>query len=257
MQISNFHKENKIKDAVVLSFLIFVVLLIVWFVASPGDSFAQLSFVGNNIKCFYVKNVKKEDVDEWKFHRNNAVCLAKMKNKEAALSEIELAIKTFPTVQSDYEYYKLYKESALIKLYFKDYQGALNDYLKLPNLNITDKLRVAMLFKEVDNNKEAAKYCNSILNTDVTAYAGYACLADVYANIGKYNSSVRIYDLLISRTNENPLYFIERAEYKKLAGDFQGYEEDLATAKTLSNTVKLDFNLLEKIINPVILDIDI
>lgn len=256
MNIGNFNDQNKMKDAIALFFIVLFVLFCVWMLFSPGDKLAQFSFIGNKIKLCWAKNVQKVDVDEWKFHRNNAICLAKMKNKDAALREMDLALKTITVSESDYEYYRLCKDSAMVRLYFKDYAGALDDYLKLPNLSLVDKLKVAMLFKKVDNNKEAAKYCNEILNTDTTAYAGYACLADIYANVGKYDVSVRIYDLLISRTSKNPLYFVDRANYKKLAGDFQGYEDDLATAKGINSVVKLESNLLENVINPKALDID-
>lgn len=256
MNIGNFNNQNKTKDAIALSVIVFVVIFAIWMILAPGDKLAQFSFIGNNIKRCYAKNVQKQDVDEWKFHRNNAICLAKMKNKDGAFREINLAVKTISSSENDYEYYRLYKDRAMLRLYFQDYSGALDDYLRLPSLSLVDKLKVAMLFKKIDNNKEAAKYCNDILNTDMTAYAGYACLADVYANVGKYDSSVKIYDLLISRANKNPVYYTNRAEYKKLAGDFQGYEEDLATAQSMTDIVKVDSNLLENVINPKVLDID-
>lgn len=257
MNIGNFNNQNKTKDAIALSVIVVIVLFVIWMIFSPGDRFAQFSLIGNKIKLCWAKNIQKEDVEEWKFHRNNAICLAKMNNKTGALREMDLAVKTITVSESDYDYYRLYKDRAMVRLYFKDYSGALNDYLRLPNLSMFDKLKVAMLLKKADNNKEAAKYCNEILNTDMTAYAGYACLANVYANVGKYESSVKIYDLLISRTTKNPVYFLDRAEYKKLAGDFQGYEEDLATAKSITNMVKIDSNLLENAINPKTIDIDL
>lgn len=253
--IGNFNNDKRKADLRTLLIIVFGALLTLWLVTPPGNKFAQLCFYGNNTKFVIAKYVQKVDVDEWIFHRNNAVYLAKMNNKRSALKEINLAFKTIPSYVDDSKYYALCRDSAIIKLYLKEYSAALNDFQKLPSRNMVDNLRVAMLYRKLGNYKEAARSCNEILKVDYEAYSGYACLASLYGDKGRYSTSIKIYDLLISRNSNRGKFYLDRAEYKKLQGDLDGYNNDVKKAESLNANIESNLNILEDAINPKSLDL--
>lgn len=249
--ISNFNKKNKKDDVIRLLCLVIVIVLVVWFCSPPKDKVAQLSYCGNNIKFLLAKlTTPKEKFNEWIFHRNNAVYLTKMDNKISALTEMDKAIKTFPSSMPDEKLFDLYKERAQIRLYFGKYDGALSDYLRVKNPGLMDKFRIALLYKNKGNYQEALSYCNSILSTDPNAYIGYACLADMYASVEKFDYAIKAYDILIDRTRGRARYFADRAKYKEKTGDIEGATADIASAKELSPNVDLDFNIVEEALHP-------
>ena len=150
----------------------------------------------------------------------------------------------------------LYRDRAMIRLYFKEYKGALEDFLKLPQLDFNDRLKVAQLYKKIGNNKYALSYCNSILDIDPQAYAGYACIADVYATAGKPHVSVKVYNMLIDRVPNRSKYYLDRAHYKKICGDIEGANIDLEQAEIYSTSLRgSNFSIIEDAINPKTLEL--
>lgn len=249
--ITNFNEKNRKDDIKILCLLITIFFVIAWLCTPPGNKFAQICFYGNNTQFLIAKMTKKkEELEAWKFHRNNAVFLAKMERKDAALREIDKAIYLLPNYASEKEIETLYADRALIRLYFGETKDALDDYLRLSNPSIVDKFRIALLLKNKGHNKQALSYCNSILHTDPTAYYGYACIADVYASVGNYKTSVRVYDLLLDRTKNRAIYYVDRAEYRLKLGDLAGYNEDIKKAQELSPNIKIKSSVIEDILNP-------
>ena len=256
--ITNYNNKNRKDDVKILSIIIFCFIAVVWLCTPPGNKFAQICFYGNNTQHFVAKMTKsKEELDEWKFHRNNAVYLAQMERKNSSLESMDKAIKTLPSYMSEGEVAQLYYDRANLRLYWGDYKGALDDYLKVTYPGLLDKFKIALLYKKAGNNKYALSYCNSILDTDPQAYVGYACMADVYAGAGKYNTSIKIYDLLIDRTHERARYYADRAVYKKKAGDISGYKADLNKARSLTPKIEEDISIMKDTLHPKKLNIDV
>ena len=260
--ITNFKKSNKKDDMKLLVYIIVGFLFVVWLCTPPGNKFLQMCFWGNNTKFLIAKLTNNYASTEYIFHRNNAVYLAKMyKKKDKALKEMNKAIETLPSFASETELNTLYKERAYIRLMDGDYKGALNDFInggvKAGNLAFNENLTVAMLFKEAGNYREAMSYCNNILNTDNKAYAGYACLADLYNSIGRYDISVRVWDLAIDRKKNNARAYADRALVKKQLGDMEGYNADIKTAKEYLPTIDLEESIIEETLHPKILMLSI
>lgn len=257
---NKYYSKKRVKnnDAKVLSTIITVFLFVTWLCTPPGNKFAQLCFYGNNTQYFIAKLTKTpEELNEWKFHRNNAIYLAKMDDKYASLKEINQAINTLPSYASDNEYSNLYSDRAQIRLYFREYKGALDDYLKVTDPSILDMFKIALLYKENGNNQFALSYCNNILNLDSNAYIGYACIADIYAGVGKYKTSVKIYDILISKRKNRAQYYADRSYYKTKAGDKVGALKDMEKAKELSPFVNKEITIIEETLRPKRLNLTI
>lgn len=249
--ITNFNQKNRTNDIKLLCLLIVTLLIVVWFCTTPGSKFAHLCFYGNNTQFFIAKLTKPaEELDEWIFHRNNAIYLTQMERKKMALKEIDLAMKTLPSYVADSEVSKLHSERAQIRMFWGDYKGALNDMMKVKDPTIPERFRLALLYKKQGNNKYALSYCNSIMNTDPEAYAGYACLADVYAGAGRYGTSVKVYNMLFDRTEPRGRYYADRAFYKKKAGDITGYYDDMKKAKELTPNIENEASIVEETMNP-------
>ncbi len=249
--ITNFNSQNRAADIKALKVIIAIFLFVVWLCTPPGNKFMQICFWGNNTQYFVAKMTVPESVDEWIFHRNNAIYLAGMDNKKASMIEMNKALATIPTYASDKQLSDLYKDRAQLRIYFKDYKGALNDYARVStDLSMTDRLKVAVLYKVNGNNKYALSYCNSILDVDPQAYAGYACIADIYDFVGRPDASVKVYDLLIDRVPNRAKYYADRALFKQKAGDADGYNQDMNKAKELSPSVNTKFTLIEDTLYP-------
>ena len=253
--IRNFKEEERKKDLIVLLILIAVFMIVVWLCTPSGTKFVRLAFWGSNIRLSWAKLTDNADATEWIFHRNNAVYLSKMKNKDGSFAEIDKAIMTFPSYQSENNLEQLYKDRAIIRLYWKDYDGALEDYLRLHTLDFMDNLRVALLLRESRKYKEALSYCNNILYLDPTAYAGYACIASLYDDVGKYDVAAKVFDILILKVPNKAKYYADRAMYKRKAGDEDGYNKDIAKAKELSPAINFNYSLIDEIMNPKILQL--
>ena len=237
--------------------IIAIVLVVFYFAMPPHNKIAQWGFVFNNIARFFESSPANMEKTEYLFHRNNAIYLVRMDNKIAALREMDKAVATFPVSLPDEQLYSLYSERAKVRLYYGDYKGALTDYLRNPNPNMNDMLKIAMLFKKEGKRKTAVSYCNKIIEMDIRAYAGYACMADVYADAGKYESSVTIMDLLIDRCPNKAKYHWDRAMYKEKVGDIKGAEEDRKKADELSAGYVNTNSITEEALKPKVLDLTI
>ena len=256
--ITNFKQRTKKDDIKLVVWLIVGFLLVVWFCTPPGNKFLQVCFWGNNTQMFIAK-LKHEDTNEYIFHRNNAVYLAKMfpKDNKKAIVEMDKAIATLPNYAKEEELLTLYRERAQIHMFLGNYKQALNDYARIKNPGFNDYLRIAMLYKIAGNYRVALSYCNSILSIDNTAFAGFACLADIYDTVGYTESAIRVWDLAFDRRKNLPRGYLSRALLKKKIGDMKGYEEDLAKAREYSPSIRLDDSIINDTIHPKILSLTI
>lgn len=255
--IKNLKPETKKNDAKILAWVIIGFLFVVWLCTPPGNKFMQVCFWGNNTQFMIAKLQNKDETTAYKFYRNNAIYLAKMDMKKKALAEMDTAIKSLPAYMPDGTLESLYRDSAQLKLFYQDYRGALNDYTKVKNLEFNDYFKLAMLYKVNGNNKYAVQYCNKIISIDSTAYAGYLCLADVYAGIGRADASVRIFDLLIDRVPNRAKYYADRANYKLIIGDKRGNFEDMEKAKELAPHMNFNTSLVKETLEPKVLTLTV
>ena len=257
--IKNFNKPSRKDDIKLLSWIIAGFIFVAWLCTPPGNKFLQMCFWGNHVKYFTAKLMRPTEVNDYIFYRNNAIYLAKMykKNPERAVAEMNKAISSVPAYISDEELNSLYKERAQIKLFAGDFSGALDDFLHSGKISFMDNLTVAMLLKERGRYKLAGSYCNEILNADSTAYAGYACLSELYVSLGRHDVAQRIWDLAIDRKKNNPRAYMDRAKVKKLSGDIKGYEADVAKAKEYLPTIKEEDSIIYDALHPKILTLQI
>ena len=242
-------QTDRSNDVKIIVYMVVAFLFVAWLCTPPGNKFAQVCLFGNNTRHVLAKIFKPDEATEYIFHRNNVMYLLDMDDKKAALKEMDKAIESLPDYISDNVLYDLYRDRGLVKLYCGDYKGALNDYLKIGNPNADDLFRTALLLKKRGLYKEGMKYCAKLIDMDSSSYPGFACLADIYAAAGKPASSVRAWDILIERY-KRPVYYVERANYKKLIGDNIGYNEDIKTAQTASPNIDIKYSLAEESLYP-------
>ena len=257
MLMKRINNKNRKDDIKLLCLLILSFIFIIWLCTPPGNKFAQACFWGNNTKLFVAKLFNNTEVKEYLIHRNNAVYQVKMNNKQAALAEIDKAIVLAPSYLNNNAFNNLYKDRAEIRLFYGDYKGALNDFLRIQNQDFMTTLKIGLLYRELGNYKVAASYCNNAILMDSATYVGFACLADIYAKHNKYRISVSLFDLLIDRVKNNPYYYYERASYKKIVGDIEGYNADMAQAKELLPSIKSKSSAMENLIKPKTLSLSI
>jgi len=256
--ITNFKKQSRKDDVKLLVYFILGLLLLAWFCSPPGNKFLQLCFWGNNTKFFFSKLVNGSQSTEYLFHRNNAIYLAKMyPNRPTALKEMDKAIATLPTSASDAELKSLYKDRAEIKLFLGDQKGALSDYVNSGSIGFNDSLKVAMLFRTVGNYREAMTYCNAILNQDYQAYAGFACMSNIYLSVGRPDIALNVWNLAIDRNKSNSRAYVDRAHVKKAMGDLNGYNDDIKIAKQFSPGIDIEASIVEEALHPKILTLTI
>lgn len=255
---TNYIQKDRKDDTKILIKIILGFLFVAWLCTPPGNKFLQICFLGNNIKYNVMRIVKPSHTNEYLHHRNNAIYLAKMyPNKDKAIKEMNLAINALPKYAPDSELKSLYKDRGEIKLYQGDKKGALSDFMLSGQIYFSDYLKVAMLFKTIGKYREAMLYCNSILNQDASAYAGFACIADIYKSVNRPDLALRAWDLAIDRNNHNPRAYIDRAKVKKSMGDLVGYDEDIKVAKTYSPTIDIDSSIIDETLAPKILALNI
>lgn len=239
MAIDNFKIGNRRDDIKILITIIFSFLIVAWLLTPPGNKFLQVCFWGHNAQYLITSIVDKESIEEYRFYWKNAIYLTNFNDKKA-ISEMDKAILAIPKYFSEKQAEILYKERAKIKLWFKDYKGALDDYLRVNSLDKDDILRIAFLFNSQGKHSLAVSYCNRLLNIELGNEDAYACIADIYASAGKYNSSVKVFDYLINRGETKPEYYIIRSNYKKLAGDTLGESLDREKALELDSSIQLE-----------------
>ncbi len=255
--IENLKPKQKKNDAKILAWIIIGFIFVVWLCTPPGNKFMQIAFWGNNTKLMIAKMQHKEETTAYKLIRNNAVYLARMGMKDKALQEMDKAIQSLPAYMPENILESLYRDRATLKLYYRDYKGALNDYTKIKSLEFNDYFKIAMLYKVNGNNKYAAQNCSKIISLDSTAYAGYLCLADVYAGVGRVDAAVNIMGLLIDRAPNRAKYYADRAAYKLEMGDKRGHYEDMEKAKELAPHMDFDSSLVKETLEPKVLTLTI
>ena len=231
---TNFNKYTRQDDIKFLTRVIIAFLFIVWLCTPPGNKFLQICFWGNNTQLAIAKLTNKAETTEYIYHRKNAIYYTKINDKRLAFKSIDKAIATVPNYISESIILDLYKDRALISIYFKEHQIALNDLLRLKGLDVYDNLRIAMLLKEKGQLNMALSYCNNILALNTSNYSAYSCMADVYAAAGRYDTSIKLFDLFMQNSRNVGTYYVERAYYKEKAGDFIGAEEDKNAARQLN-----------------------
>ena len=239
MEINNFKIGNRKDDIKILFMIIFIFFFIVWLLTPPGNKFVQVCFWGHNVQYVVTKIVDKNATEEYLFYWKNAVYLAQLKDRKA-ITEINKAIQKAPRYLSKEEINNLYRDEANINIIFKQYLDALNAYLKLKNFESSDYIKIAMLLKKQEKYPLAVSYCNKLFSYELAKEDGLACIADVYATAGKFNSSVKIYDYLINRNSNRAEYYMQRADYKRLTGDFIGQREDIRKAQELDPKISLE-----------------
>lgn len=259
-KISISQKKKSVNDNVIIMWIVIGFAFVVWLCTPPGNKFLQFCFWGSHTQYAIAKITNPGSVKEYKYHRNNAVYLAKLyPNRKDALKEIDLAIGTAPNFLTENEMNTLYKERARIRLFLGEYEGALSDYIKSKDtgFNYEDTINMAILFKNAGDYRDAAKYCNKILNIESTAYIGFACLADIYNTLGRSDVALKVWDLAIDR-KESGKFYLERAKIKKLLGDTVGYNEDMEVAKQrLGRFDEDESSISETTLHPKVLNLDI
>lgn len=245
---THFNKNTKNDEIKFIVRIVSVFLFVVWLCTPPGNKFLQICFWGNNTQLAIAKLTNNAKTTEYIYHRKNAIYYTKIKDKKSALKAINKAIETVPSYIDEKKVLGLYKDRALINIYFKENQAALNDYLRLKDLDIYDNLRIAQLLKEKGSLNMALSYCNNINAFNISNYSIYSCMADIYAAAGHYESSIKLFDILIQASSNVGTYYAERAYYKEKAGDVIGANEDRTKALELN----VDPNNCKFIINKVL-----
>ncbi len=246
----NYKAGRDVTKAPVL-FILFFILMVIWLLTPPGNKIAQVCLYGTKVQHFITQLTNPESVSEWIYHRNSAIYFGKMKYKKEALVEMKKAIDSYPVEAEEKGLDQLYRDSAILNLYFGEYKAALSDYMMVHSeLDIYDTLRIALLWKLNGDNKRALTYCNMIFNMGNYTYAGYACIAEVYAEAGQPDAAVRVYDILIDSVGKRAKYYAERAKYKKMCGLNESAEEDIKKAKELMPYIDLDASIINDVMKP-------
>lgn len=257
--ITNFKQQSRKDDLKLLAGIILAFLLIAWMCCPPGNKFLQISFWGNNTKYFVSKLVNPAQAQEYIFHRNNAIYLAKMYPKDkAALKEMDLAIDSLPQLAPERELKILYKERGDINLFLGNKKAALRDFVRGRDLlGYDDLLKIAMLFKEEHQYREAMSFCLLMTELNEKAYTGYSCKAEIYNSIGRPDVALNIWNQAIELNRGNARMYAERAKVRKALGDLTGYNEDVKTAKEYSPVIDIDDSIINETLNPKILTLSI
>ncbi|MBR6126658.1 hypothetical protein IKQ21_03145, partial [bacterium] len=103
----------------------------------------------------------------------------------------------------------------------------------------------------------AISFCNAILDIDEKAYAGFACMANVYESAGRPDVALKVWDLAIDRKKSNPKGYLGRAFVEKKLGRMDDYNNDVAKARELSPSIKIDKSTVEEVLNPKFLTISV
>lgn len=256
--ITNFSKQSRKDDVKLLVWIVLGFLLVAWICSPPGNKFLQICFWGNNTKYYITKLVNSNQATEYLFHRNNAVYLAKMyPDRKTALKEMNKAIETLPSYASESELKSLYKDRAEIRLFLGDQKGALQDFISSGLISFSDNLKVAMLFKVAGNYREAMSYCNAMLQQDPFAYAGFACIADIYVSVDRPDIALNVWNLALDRNKNNPRMYVDRALVKKSMGDLSGYNTDIKIAKEYSPGINEEESIIQEALHPKMLSLSV
>lgn len=230
---------------------IIIAIFFIWLFFPNSNNFIKLSYWSNN--CIYevLKIFHLNKVPEYVHYRNNAIYLAKVYPKKSAPSfrELDKAVASVPADLAQKELSKLYRDSAIIKLYYGDKQGALENYLQVTGRDANDNFRIAILLSDESRFSEAEKYCNDIIYHNQTL-SGFVCLSYVYEKADDIDSAFRVYDSLLDTHPNNVMAYTERALLKQRLEDEEGYKEDMQKAKELSPYVsETETSIIDKAVN--------
>ena len=255
MKISGFQSRSARDDAMIILLIVAVFILCIWFASPPKNKALQMCYWGYKIKSFYLKKTRNVDINKYRYHVNNAVYLIKLYRKEPwslrrALTEMDLAIESFPSAEANNNLKNLYKKRANIKLIAEDYKGALVDYSIAGNLDFNESLRVAILYTKLGKYDEATRDCTNLIQRDASTHVTFACLANVLIQKGQYNEALRLYNISVDRNPNNAQAYMDRAKLKKIMKNEAGYKSDLAIAHEISPLLKEDFSYMDSIITP-------
>lgn len=248
--IENLKKKQRKDDTKLLLVIIIAFLIVVWLCTPPGNKFAQVCLWGNQTQYLIAKMQNKDETTAYKFLRNNAVYHVRMDQKKEALENIDNAITALPVYMPETVLDSLYRDRGMIRLYYRDYKGALADFTRIKNYEFNDYFKLAMLYKTNGNNKLAISACNEIMAKDSSAYVAYLCYADIYAGIGRPDAAVNVFNLLIDKSPSRAKYYADRAQYKLLAGDQKGHDEDMAKAEELAPSMNFNSSLVKDTLEP-------
>lgn len=231
---------------------VIVTLFLIWLFFPNNNSFIKLSYWSNNLVYNISKMMHKKLAPDYIHYRNNAIYLAKIypKNSERSINEMNKAINSIPEKDIKKERGKLYKDRAVIKLFYGDKAGALEDYLSAEKYDANDNFRIAILLTDEAKYSKAIPYCDNILYSNKDAILGHVCLSYVYEKYGDIQSAETVYDSLIEKNPKNEIVFIERSHFKQRIGDEQGQHENMAKAKKISSHVnEKEASVIEKAVN--------
>ena len=232
-----------------------VTIFMIWLFWPHNNSFIRLSYWSYNLFYNATKVLHIPFSTETMYHRNNAIYLARINknNSEKSLNEIQRAVDLAAAKESTGELEYLYKERAILKLYYGDKDGALEDYEKAVGVinEPMDNMRLAILLTDNHKYKDAVMQCKRILwRGTVPPPFGYVCLAYVYEKSGSPDAALSVYDWAIDRGRQEAYLYIERANLKKRMGDDEAYIQDINNAKKIDPDIKIkDDSFTEKALN--------
>ena len=221
---------------------IIVAIFLIWLFLPNRNSFIQLCYWVNDIAYKVSKITHTAKKPEYIHMRNNAIYMVKIypKKSEPAIKTINKAISLIPEGVPEREKSKLYKDRAIIKLYYGDKSGALQDYKNAGNMEPQDDFNAAILLADEGKYSEAGDFCAEIRTVKERSLLGYVCTAYIYEKIGNIEEASNIYDYLAEERPRNAYVYLERAYFYKRQGDIQRYIENFDKARMYSSKITED-----------------
>lgn len=257
MIIKEKTSAQKKKERTSFAIVITLLVTVCWLCHKPLAKVAQIGLWGNEAS-YQIAKMKHEDVNEYLFHRNNAIFLAKMhpEDKKSAIIEMDRAIETVPSSTDENNIDKLYLDRAHINYYLGNYEESLSDYMKAKDsITLLDYLPIGLMFANRGNFQHANYYCNKILNMDVNAFSGYACLSFMYEKADMPQAALKVWDYFIASGTNKAKAYVAKAYVKKRMGDNDGFEHEIANAKKINRAVD-DSDYIEEALHPKMLNLN-
>ena len=229
-------KESMKEENKVNKYGLFIVIaFLVWLIIPPRNNFAQLCSWAYTLSYKTAKALQYDTIDTYMYLRNKAVYEAKIhpKNPKYALKKFDEAFKALEADSDDARRSVLRKDRAIVKIYYGDKKGALEDLVMVEDLEKKDYLKIALLFADIGKYDKASENCATVMQLTERGMMGYVCYAYVYEKKKEIVFARRIYDYLIEQNPNNSVAYIERAFFKKRLKCVKEYNEDMQKAKTL------------------------
>lgn len=225
------NEENKVSKYG----LFIVIAFLVWLIIPLRNNFAQLCSWAYTLSYKAANALQYDTVDTYMYLRNKAVYEAKIhpKNPKYALKKFDEAFKAIGEDSDGVKKSILRRDRAIVKIYYGDKKGALEDLVMVENPEKKDYMKLALLFADVGKYQKASENCATVMNLSEQGIMGYVCYAYVYEKKKEIVFARRIYDYLIEQNPENSVAYLERAFFKKRLKCVKEYEEDMQKAKTL------------------------